>query len=299
MPETWVVSTQNPDVVDLKTVANSGNVIEVRDVADDALISLKASNIDGANSVAIEAAGQLKVTAVSANNPASKGIHVVNSSTNANAWALKAEGKTDLHGTILTRDQNDQFIDAAEERALRIGNQSPTTGVIIGRSGANGVQIHDNTHLTGNLSLIDGSLESGGAEDLHLRIGVTGDTDNVIISRTGLTTAVRGALTVGPNNAVGVINSGGTAESPQVLKIGNDMVTADVRISRAGQNIDMFARTKFNSNECVLNNAPNLADVNGAGLVFNANGHGEGPSIDFYTGGVLRGWVDALGWNNV
>jgi len=389
----------------------------------------------------------IHVNDVNVNNDAKIALKAVNSSNNADARALKVEGKTDLHGTILTRDQNDQFIDTAESgRRILIGTQELSGDVILGRD-ETVVQIHTETRVTGRLKIIDDSLESGGSEDQHLRIGVTDDTDNVILSRSGLITQVQGglevaeaaavngtldvdgaatfngqlstesnavvkgtlrvgpennsglidsggtenfpqaviigsqnttmgviighlgdtvevrsdalyvdgrlivgdglnpgevesngvqedpldlrvasnanhskdlylsragrltrvqgrmqvaeSLCVGPVDAVGTINSGGPVESPQNLKIGNDTVTADVKISREGQNIDMFARTKFNSNECVLNNAPNLAAANGAGLVFNANGHGEGPSIDFYTGGVLRGWVDALGWNNV
>ncbi len=57
-------------------------------------------------------------------------------------------------------------------------------------------------------------------------------------------------------------------------------------------------RVNHNEQPVILNDATSLTIVNGIGFIANMNGHGAGPSIDFYTQGILRGWIDSNGWNN-
>ncbi len=67
---TWVEQV-DPAIIDLKTIAESGNVIEVRDVNEG------------------EASGDNKIA-----------LHTKNSSNAANARAFRAEGKSDFLGIV-------------------------------------------------------------------------------------------------------------------------------------------------------------------------------------------------------
>jgi len=98
MPNTPVWGSETEDrEADQDLISLGNEIIEVADIEDDSRIALKASNKDGASSVAFEAEGQLKVTAVDTDNPASKAIHTVNDSINASAKAIEAEGQCEVN----------------------------------------------------------------------------------------------------------------------------------------------------------------------------------------------------------
>jgi hypothetical protein len=81
MAETWVVQQVNPDNVDLKTVAATGNVIEVRDVNIDETqrIALKATNKNnGTSARAFASEGQVEMVAGLTGNPAITAVKVYN-----------------------------------------------------------------------------------------------------------------------------------------------------------------------------------------------------------------------------
>jgi len=169
-----------------------------------------------------------------------------------------------------------------------------------------------------------GSIDSGGSAGTPrgLNIGTGNVTTAIEISRadqpttvngsltvdqastlTGAVTAastlkVSGAVTVGPNNAAGRIDAVPTAGgAANLIEVGGQNSTSDVKLGRVGQTIDMFGQARLNSNAMVVNGAASLTAVGGAGFVYNAVGWGNGPSIDFYLNGVMVRFVDATGWN--
>jgi len=479
----------NQDLVSL-----GNEIIEVADIADATRVALKASNIDGANSVAIEAGGQVKVTAVSDDDPASQGIHVINSSTNADARALKVEGKAEIadldaddvallatntnlgdsaralkaegtsefagsvivrrddgigtvdvgainigteedpdlkprlslwglnagpgapsarveammdipgnyrneatlylnhdegnYDVIISHDDSGEALNnsatvwvksprmrlgttmvdvnmvkqighldgggtAEEALDLRIGTLNITNNVEIGhdqhlviakgrldaekhiRVGTNGIDGKIDANGTAKLKLgsdvLTNHVEIGRSQqwtavkgplfaEEHIQVGTGADgkvdasannrelkigtdtTNNVTIGRIaqGLWTKVVNLFKAEGHIQVGTTAAGGdgkvdAASNNRDLKIGTD-TTGNVRLSRAGQTIDMFGQARMNSNAIILNNVATILTAGSIALIANAAGHGNGPSIDIYIGGAMVRYVDATGW---
>ena len=104
MPNTPVWGHPNgvqEDDQDLISAVGSGSVIEVKDVnaAKPAILTVNSSN--DASARALKAEGMAEIVANSANNPASTGLKITNASTNANALALSADGNVRLAGNVL------------------------------------------------------------------------------------------------------------------------------------------------------------------------------------------------------
>ncbi|MFH0765880.1 MAG: hypothetical protein V2A61_05610 [Calditrichota bacterium] len=321
-----------------------------------ALVVEGVSKLDGLVTVEDDATfnGKIIVEDLDANAVA---LQTTNTSTDGDARALKVTGKTELDGLVIRHTQNCCKLNEINGYGIYIGDESPSGGVNIGRSGQD-VYLNADTRVNGLVVIQNGSLESGNPEDLNLYLGTNpGFTENVEIGQNGSDVVVHGNLivdaaqgnpgrmdaqvdganprnleigsqnasadivlgrdghevrtvddmkvggdlNVGPTNDGGRINSGGTALTPQSLKIGTLTGTADVVLGRAGRTVDHSCQARLNSNGIVLNNAAAVGDIPtaGCGFIFNNGGHGGGPAIDFYTEGVLRGWVDSLGFHNV
>ncbi len=120
---------------DQDLVSLGNEIIEVADIEDDSRVALKASNTDGVDAVAIEAEGKVVVTANSDGNPVSIGLKTTNDSTNANARALKVEGKSEFDGNIFTTESshstlkiNDVNEDNDAKVAIHTINSSQNSG---------------------------------------------------------------------------------------------------------------------------------------------------------------------------
>jgi hypothetical protein len=274
------VGEETEKVADQDLVSLGNEIIEVVDIEDDARIALKASNKDGASSVAIEAEGQLKVTAVSLNNPASKGIDVVNTSTNASARALKVQGTSELDGKtlvdghlVITGAENGLYTEGG--LPLLIGTTAATGQVIMGNAG-DGVRVigdleaDDNLDVGENLSVegdvligpgnATAEIDAAGTPNAQiLEIGTNNTTADVVIGRVGTDVQiaddleVNGDLRVGPVGGAGEINAGDAVG--QNLQIGGGNGTANVVLGRANQTVDLNCQARLNSNALVMNNA--------------------------------------------
>ncbi len=201
---TWVRQVDGQDV-DLETIAANRNTIKVNDVDDG------------------EGSGDNKIA-----------LHTKNSSTAANARAFRAEGKSDVLGDFLAGPGGGSLLLTANKTEL--GKNDVKTSIK-----------GDNIHLERNtliLGLFDSDAE---AEDpLDLEIGTQESTKDVKLSRTGKTTTVQGKLEVdegiedvtiksvkvGQSGSAGEIDSNGTAESKQDLKIGSGAGTDSVIIGK-------------------------------------------------------------------
>jgi|GEM_PF-5488747 len=174
MAETWLKEEQFPDVVDLKTVAQSGNVIEVRDVTDDGKTALKCANTDGVDAKAFEALGKSVMEAVSANNPASTALEVTNASTNAGARALVVEGKTDLIGAVQIPDLADAAVtalkvknlDGVSSKALEAEGQSVIKANVVAGSDSTSLIVTNLSYRTGSKAMdVNGRVDIEAAYD--------------------------------------------------------------------------------------------------------------------------------------
>lgn len=201
----------------------------------------------------------------------------------------------------------DAALDDEDPRDLNIGTQNSTEDVTIGRNNQD-VVINGDLIIgagLGNAGIIDAQLDGAAAREL--KIGTQNSTADITIGRVDQDVKiaddldVNGDLKVGPDNDAGKIDSGGTELSPQHLKIGNATTTKDIVLGRSGRTVDFNTQARMNGKGLVMNDAASVSEaLSGCGLVFNSDGHnGGGASIDFYTEGVLRGWVDSNGFNNV
>lgn len=154
------------------------------------------------------------------------------------------------------------------------------------------MKVQGTSELDGKV-YVDGNLVITGAEnglytenDDTLLIGTTGGTGTIIIGD--------GSQNVQVNSNIradaGIDNDGD-------LNIGTDDDTDTINLGRAGQTIDMFSQERLNGNALVVNDAVNLTALTGCGLVYNAVGWGNGPSIDFYFAGAIARYVDSAGWH--
>ncbi|MBM3326688.1 MAG: hypothetical protein FJY65_06880 [Calditrichaeota bacterium] len=288
--------------------------------------------------------------------------HFINSGNLENDRALKAEGKAELAGQVLVGPgNNDGHIDAnwdgQQPRTLLLGTNLSTSIVQIGRQNTDamvngGLSVMQRLNLNAGMDVIGicgfgndihvfGSLVTDtidAAQNADLNIG-TGQTDDVLISQAGKTTAIQGKLVVNDINANDISlmttntnggldalalkvkgksklisncsfgENGGIVDVEGRLNANSELHANDTLFAESNAEIvgsltcdsDVSFESRVNHNEqpVILNGALSLTAASGIGLIANMNGHGAGPSIDFFTGGVLRGWVDALGWNNV
>jgi hypothetical protein len=147
-----------------------------------------------------------------------------------------------------------------------------------------------------------GQIDANNAHDLQL--GTQNATDDVVIGRSTKNVEIaaavldaEGEFRIGPNNGAGKIDSGGSAGTPEDLKVGTQTVTSNVQLGRSGKIVDVMCNERLNSNQMIVNGVASLTTSGGAGFVFNSSGHGNGASIDFYIGGVMLRFVDATGWH--
>lgn len=218
-------------------------------------------------------------------------IETTNSYNGVDARALKASGMVEVIG-------NSE------------GNPA-TTGLLVKNSSthadARALKAEGNVEIVGQegnlrkLILNWAALEAESGQTL--KIG-TENTDGVAIQADGLVKILgdqntTGSIKVGTMIVEGKIDAG---HSGQNLSIGTDVdFTKDVVLSRDGQITDIMGKTRLNKNDLVLNDADSVDSAViplGCGMKFNSAGHGFGASIDFYTDGVFRAYVDSTGFNN-
>ncbi len=201
----------------------------------------------------------------------------------------------------------DAELDGVGARDLEIGGQNSTADIDIGRNGqdvniADDLNVGGDCEITGGLQVGPGNdvavIDADGDEDLE--IGGNAGTADVIVGRDEQLVKVQGSMRVGPGDDAGLIDGNGTAVTPRDLKIGTGTITDDVVIGNASGVVDIKQTLRMNSKEVVVNDAASVSTLlTGCGLVFNSAGHsGGGPSIDFYTEGILRGWIDSNGFVN-
>ncbi|MBM3328330.1 MAG: hypothetical protein FJY67_02505 [Calditrichaeota bacterium] len=192
-------------------------------------------------------------------------------------------------------------------QSLKIGSDISTSDVEIGRSGYKVVIKTNLLGASGTLSVGPsdnvGKIDSGGtgvaAKALHIGTGI--QTAGVKIGRSGqdvindANLGIQGDLFVGSTSSAGKINSGGTAVSPQDLKIGGDSVTSTVILGRSGKTIDFNGLLRTLGNGILLL-GNSISDTGAVAIVPNSTGHGNGPAIDIYFSGVQSRYVDATGW---
>jgi len=275
------------------------------DDLDAEVIAFETENSDiNAGSRALKAKGHSEIVANSADNPASKALEIINTSSNAAAIALDVQGLSIFDGKVrVGPSDGDGLIDSngttGTPRSLLIGSQDRTKQVKIGNIGQH-VQVEGGLLVGGdNLApaIIDATLD--GVSSRVLAIGTQSTTDDLEIGRSGKISNVKSQLTVGPGLAAGSIDANGTGVTPENLKVGTDSITDDVIIGNGSGIINLKQKTRINNKEVVLNTAESVTSTNtGCGLVFNDTGHGNGDAIDFYTEGVLRGYIDQNGWTN-
>jgi len=225
-------------------------------------------------------------------------LFVKNSDAGASARALKVEGKSEFVGAVIVGDgDNAGVIDSIGDQDLKLGTGGGTENVLIGIVG-NVTNIKNDLRLgaIGGVGL--GSRVDAYDDLIDLYVGTDVDyTKNVILSRTGQTTQVQGALdidqnanfdgtlhvdgnvdfdgtlqvdgnteldgtlAVGPAGGAGLIDSGGVALAETDLEIGGGVATNNVLISKDGQRADILGDTRFNGNEVIMNDADDITDV--------------------------------------
>ena len=90
-------------------------------------------------------------------------------------------------------------------------------------------------------------------------------------------------------NTAGRIDAQLDGAASRKLEIGTQDTTADVRLGRAGQTVQVSAPLNVNGNAFALNALGTLK------IVANAAGHGAGPAGDFMVGNAVVGWWDLQG----
>lgn len=206
----------------------------------------------------------------------------------------------------------DATLDGAATRDLDIGTGNSTADVNISRNGQD-VNVEDDLNVGGDLT-VDGQIivgpvagvaninAGGNPNPQDINIGAGNSTADVNLGQAGQDVnviddiKVGGDANIGPTGSAGKIDSGGSAISPQDLKIGSSSETNDLELSRSGQSIKAKGQLVMNSNNLIMDNSSALSS--GSGFVYNATGSGSaGESIDVYIGGVKVGYFDANGFH--
>lgn len=231
---------------------------------------------------------------------------------------------------VLTVGPNNNVgqIDGNNSHKLQLGTQNATTDVDISRSGRtttvkSALVVDQALTATGNVTV--GPSNNVGQVDANnshtLKLGTQNATTSVEIGRNGQTATVNGALsvsqtsnlsgnvqmssnaailgslTVGPLAAAGSIDAGANPGAAN-LQIGTGNHTSNVVVSRNGQTTDIMGQARLNGNGLVMNDAAAVTDALGLGFRYNANGHGNGASIDVYVFGVVVYYFDQDGGHN-
>ncbi len=220
-------------------------------------------------------------------------------------------GRTEID--MVHASRIDAYGNGGNPDTLFIGSQAHTTAVGLGRNGQltrvlGRLSVDEEGAVGGDLSVGPtddaGHIDSGG-DDLSpqdLEIGTQDGTSDVIIGRNGQQARFDGALAVmqavqvGPSDSAGQIDSGGSALSPQDLKVGTDSVSSNLILGRSGKKVDIKGDARMNGAELIMDSSSGLSS--GCGFVYNATGSGTaGESIDVYIGGTKVGYWDANGWH--
>ncbi|MCF7809973.1 hypothetical protein K9N50_03185 [bacterium] len=190
-----------------------------------------------------------------------------------------------------------------DDQHLRLGiNNNDTLKVVISNAGADPVLVQNDLDVQGDINAEGGAqigpaaaagvIDSGGSVEnglQDLEIGGGAGTDNVLLSKSGKTTQVKGAIDVNENaNIDGTLHVDGNVDTDGTLQVDG--------------NTNLGGITCLNENELVVNSATSVSSPgSGCGLVYNPNGHPgpDDPCIDFYVAGAVVGWIDANGWHNV
>jgi len=244
------ISNETNDAGVLALEVNGNTTMQSLSTGNPAHVTLDVDNGSShASARAIKAAGEVEIDAYSTGNPATIGLHVKNASTHASALALKAEGTVELDGIRF----DSGYINTAAG-GLNIGTNSPTAGINLGRTGEN---LHINSDVIrtyGELRADAGVQANANENESDLKLGTNeNETFSVTIGHANVPTTVQGDLTVngdingvgamdvngdilvGAAAAAGKIDSGGSAVSPQDVKIGTQTLSADVELSRSGK----------------------------------------------------------------
>jgi len=263
MAESWGNNNLGKFNEDLVSVPENENILKVSDVNDqgggDNKIALHTKNSsNAANARAFRAEGKsdfLGIVGVFGNliveddlDVSNKGcvkvndvedgegsgdnkiaLHTKNSSNAANARAFRAEGKSDFLGVLKVTDNLHVDGDIYSSSKLYQIDE-----VLLGQAPNGGPAIPAKIDAMGDPP--DGPLD--------LQLGTQNATNDVIVSHSGQTTTIQGKLEVdegianfkvGPSDAAGEIDSGGTEGTPQDLKIGTGVGTDEVIIARENQ----------------------------------------------------------------
>jgi len=197
-------------------------------VGNDAKIAIKAVNKStNAGGRALYTEGQVEMVAGLNDDPGITAVKIYNPSTDVLAYALQVTGKGAVAAVTLAN--------TGDGRALEL---------------VGGAKLGD-TDIGGSLHVQLGIDNWGPAFDVE--IGADEDfSHDVLLSREGRTTHVRGALhvdqaatvegqmTVGPNNAVGRID----ANNNHDLQIGTQAGTDDVVLGKANHNVEVYGNLR-------------------------------------------------------
>jgi len=173
----------------------------------------------------------LEVTDINAARSALKATN-----SNGNGLALEAIGKTKLDGDV---EIDNGILNCREEVHVFDQLFAESAALIVGTlTCESGVSVDGN--LTVGPSDAAGNINSGSvpATPRDLNIGTQTRTDDVVIGRAGKNVEVNSAkldvdgdLKVGPTDASGKIDSGGSIVTPRSLLIGSGAETSNVVIS--------------------------------------------------------------------
>ncbi len=249
----------------------------------------------------------LKVNDVNNGNDAKIALYAKNGSNNADARALKVEGKSEFVGAAtITGDATvagiihisgaETSLESTDGDELWVGTSADTGQVVLGRSGQT-VRVNGGVVAVADIVVGeggDGKIDANGGN--LLKLGTQAGTNDVQLGRSGKLVKAMTDLTVGVAAVIGKVDSNGTDASPQDLQIGSGLGTANLLLSRSGETIDMFAQARMNSKAIIMNSVASITAANGAGFVYNSAGHGpNGRSVDFVINNVVVAYFDSAG----
>jgi len=231
---------------------------------------LKVARSDGgfANPVALRAEGKSEIVAIATGNPESTGLSVTNASTHAGARALEVSGVSEFDGRILINDLDAEAIALetvnsdvnAASRAFKATGHSEMVANAVGAS--NALQLI-NTSAHGDARAL---LVTSGKSEFEADVIMSSDlaVDGAISANdvdVAANVDIEGVLRVGPAAGGGLIDSGGTAVTPQTLSIGTENITDDVVIGHGGHDLVV------NSDLLDLDGALQVGDALAAGSI--------------------------------
>ena len=185
---------------------------------------------------------------------------------------------------------------------LDLGTRERTWDVNISRSGQTTSvkgRLDAEENIRVGTAAADGKIDCQ-ANNRNLKMGSQNNTNNVELSRTGKTVIAKGRLDANEHIRVGTAAADGLIDcqaNNRNLKIGTQNITRDVRLSRAGQTVDLFGQLRTNFNAMVMNDAIDINDPAACGIVLNPAGHPliPGPTLDFVLLGLVVACIDPTG----